>query len=64
MRQIAAEACGNFLIFIAMANQTSLTSITLASASLMVTSSTPLFVMGMESRSSVVHMVCVCGIVF
>ena len=55
---------GNFLTFllIAIATLTSLTARTLASVSsvMMVTSYTPLFLMEMESRSSVDQMVWLC----
>ena len=59
-------------LLVAMATLTSLTTRTLASVSLvmLVTSYTPLALMGMESRSSMDQMVCgyvcvhVCGIVF
>ena len=58
------QRCGNFLTFllIAIATLTSLTTRNLASESsvMIVTSYTPLSVMGMESRSSVDQMVCVC----
>ena len=75
MRQIVGrETCGNFLtcLLIAMATLTSQTARTLTSKSsvMIVTSYTPLSVMGMESRSSVDQMVCsyvcvhVCDIVF